>query len=276
MTLGTRPSFLNTPKRPAKPRNSGLTHVLDKGHTLSETQDLLSYVGTLIDVWKFGWGTSYLDPAVESKVAVLHEANIKACTGGTLLELAWHQGCTAELFKFAAEVGFDCLEVSNGATDMPLCDKRKLISQARKHGFEVMAEVGSKDANNTMTPADWIDEIEGDMAAGANWIVAEGRESGTVGLYDESGAVRQSLLEVLMQSDHASKIIYETPRGSQQDHLLRELGHGVNLGNIATNEVMSLEALRLGLRADTLGSMVCEEVSHQIVSGADWYARLRV
>lgn len=255
MFLGSRPTFLNLPERSAKPRRAGLTHVLDKGCTLFMTQDLLSSVADIIDVWKFGWGTSYLDPAVRPKVAALHAAHVKACTGGTLLELAWLQGRTNEFFEFAADVGFDCVEVSNGATPMPLRDKRMLISKASKLAFEVMAEVGNKDARNVMTPADWQDEIEGDVAAGANWIVAEGRESGTVGLYDATGGVRHSLLKVLEQSNNACRIIYEAPRCDQQAFLLRRLGFEVNLGNIPTNEVMSLEALRLGLRADTLGTV---------------------
>lgn len=253
MSAGTRPAFLNLPERSTKPRKAGLTHVLDKGCTLFMAHAVLSSVADLIDVWKFGWGTSYLDPAVRPKVAALHAADVKACTGGTLLEVAWLQGRTEAFFEFAAEVGFDSVEVSDGATPMPLSDKRRLISRARQLGFDVMAEVGSKNPTKTVAPADWHDEIEGDVTAGANWIVAEGRESGTVGLYDETGEVRHALLKMLEQSVHASRIIYESPRRDQQSFLIRHLGCDVNLGNIPIDEVMSLEALRLGLRADTLG-----------------------
>ena len=136
---------------------------------------------------------------------------------------------------------------------MPLGDKRQLISQARERGFEVLAEVGSKDPTKPVTPEDWLDEIEGDVAAGANWIVAEGRESGTVGLYDETGEVRRSLLHGLDQSPNAFRVIYEAPQRKQQTFLLRQLGPDVNLGNIFPEDVLGLEALRLGLRADTLG-----------------------
>ena len=253
MLAGSPPTFLKLPERSVKPRCAGLTHVLDKGCTLLTAREVLSSVGTMVDVWKFGWGTSYLDPAVRPKVAALRAAHVKACTGGTLLELAWLQGRTNEFFEFAADIGFDCVEVSDGATTMPLHDKRRLISQARKLGFEVMAEVGSKDPTKLMAPADWLDEIEGDVAAGANWIVAEGRESGTVGLYDEAGGVRHSLLKALERSANASGIIYEAPRRAQQSYLIRHLGSEVSLGNIALDDVMSLETLRLGLRADTLG-----------------------
>ncbi|MEX3010623.1 phosphosulfolactate synthase [Hoeflea sp. TYP-13] len=253
MLADPRPSFLKLKKRPPKPRSVGLTHVLDKGYTLSMTQEVLAQAADFIDIWKFGWGTSYVDPAVRSKVAELQAAGIKTCTGGTLLEVAWMQGQTEAMFQFASEVGFDCVEVSDGATEMPPSEKRKLISRACDYGFDVMAEVGSKDPAKLVTPAGWLDEIDGDVAAGASWIVAEGRESGTVGLYEGTGEVRRSLIDMLGQSPHADKIIYEAPQRAQQSFLLRLFGPKVNLGNISIDDIMSLETLRLGLRADTLG-----------------------
>ncbi|NPT54417.1 phosphosulfolactate synthase [Paraburkholderia elongata] len=260
MPAGPQATFLRLPERSVKPRRTGLTHVLDKGCTLQTTQEVLSSVAGMIDIWKFGWGTAYLDPAVRSKVIELHAAQVKACTGGTLLEVAWLQGRTEEFFSFAVDVGFDCVEVSDGATSMQVSEKRELIARARELGFVVLAEVGSKDPTRAVTPADWHDEIEGDIAAGANWIVAEGRESGTVGLYDKNGEVRESLLQVLESNAYASRIIYEAPQRAQQSFLLRHLGSEVSLGNIALDEVMGLEALRLGLRADTLGSVPGELV----------------
>ena len=259
MHLGHRPGFLKLPKRPPKPRRQGLTHVLDKGCSLRTTREVLSSIADFIDIWKFGWGSSYLDRAARAKVAQLHAAGIRTCPGGTLLEVSWLQGRTEGFFEFAAEVGFDCIEVSDGATDMPLREKRHLISEARRLGFEVLAEVGSKNPTNRMTPASWLEEIEGDLAAGANWIVAEGRESGTVGLYDEEGRVRRSLLHALERCADKAQIIYEAPQRAQQSVLLRHFGIDVNLGNIDLEDVLSLEALRLGLRADSSGMLAVQE-----------------
>jgi len=255
MLANPRPSFLRLPNRPVKPRNSGLTHVLDKGCTLMTTRQVVAQVADYIDIWKFGWGTSYLDPAVHTKVVELRAAGIRACTGGTLLELAWSQGAAEEMFQFASAMGFDCVEVSDGAVEIPSQDKRALISRAREYGFEVIAEVGSKDPEKRASPEAWLEEIEGDVTAGANWIVAEGRESGTVGLYEGSGEIRLSLFDDLENSAYAGKIIYEAPQRAQQTFLLRHLGPGANLGNILIDEVLGLETLRLGLRADTLGLM---------------------
>ncbi len=255
MTADRRPSFLQLPVRPAKPRKSGLTHVIDKGCTLASLHDVLGSVARWIDVWKFGWGSSYLDPCVRPKVAALKTARVLTCTGGTLMEIAWQQGQTEGFFDFALDIGFDCVEVSDGATAMPLDEKRRLIARARSLGFVVMAEVGSKDPARIASPDDWLEEIEGDVEAGAHWIVAEGRESGTAGLYDGSGGVRQSLVHTLARSPHARRIIYEAPQRAQQSFLLRLVGGDVNIGNVQVDEVMSLEALRLGLRADSSGTV---------------------
>lgn len=252
MSAGSRPTFLDLPQRSGKPRKAGITHVFDKGYALPVAEGILSSSAPFIDVWKFGFGTAYIDPTVRSKVTILHAANVKACTGGTLLEVAWLQGRVEEFFAFAADLDFDCVEVSDGATTIPRGEKRIMIARARELGFEVMSEVGSKDPAAVLSPSEWSAEIDADVAAGADWIVAEGRESGTVGLYDENGMVRQSLLHVLQRSRHASRIIYEAPQRAQQSFLIRQLGSEVNLGNIVIDEVMSVEALRLGLRADTL------------------------
>lgn len=252
MLADPRPSFLSLPSRSIKPRQAGLTHVIDNGVSLSATRDTLDQASGLIDIWKFGWGLSYIDPNVRVKVAELRASGVRACTGGTLMEIAWQQGKTESLLKFTAEVGFDCVEVSDGATDMPLDEKRALISRARDLGFEVLAEVGSKNPQHVMAPGLWIDEIEGDLAAGASWIVAEGRESGTVGLYDADGRARCNLIEVLCGSPHAGKFIYEAPQRAQQVFMIKHAGASVNLGNIQLGDILALESLRLGLRADTM------------------------
>ncbi|MCW5662858.1 MAG: phosphosulfolactate synthase [Piscinibacter sp.] len=247
------PGFLQLPERPARPRREGLTHVLDKGCTLGGLQDLLRTSGQWIDIWKFGWGTSYVDPQLHAKVQLLRSMGIRVCSGGTLLEIAWRQGRVDAFFEFVLDAGFDCVEVSDGAIELPPGAKRRLIERARRMGLVVLAEVGSKDPAKVAQAGDWLAEVAGDIDAGAHWIVAEGRESGTVGLYNAAGAVHQSLLSLLAASPHAARIIYEAPQRAQQSVLLHALGSNVNLGNIALDDVLGLETLRLGLRADTLG-----------------------
>ncbi len=250
---GAGPSFLTLPERPAKPRAAGLTHVLDKGYSLDRVASVLAAYSGWIDVWKLGWGTAYVEPALAEKVRLLRDHQIKPCTGGTLLEIAWLQGRVDEFFEFATWAGFECVEVSRGSTDMLLAEKNRIIRQARSLGFEVLAEVGSKNPGDLVSAFEWVAELEADLDAGADWLVAEGRESGTVGLYDAGGHLREDLLDELESAAAARSIIYEAPQRAQQAHLLRRLGPEVNLGNIALDDVMGLETLRRGLRSDTIG-----------------------
>ena len=180
------PSFLSLPPRPAKPRDSGLTHVLDKGLTPSATAEILDVVGDQIDVWKFGWGTAYVDRGLNRKISALKAHDVTSCLGGTLLEVAWSQGRAEECLAWAERCGFDAVEVSRGVVAMPLDAKRALIKGAAE-SFVVLAETGVKDTHVVLSIRQWRDEIAEDLAAGATWIITEGRESGTVGIYDSSG-----------------------------------------------------------------------------------------
>ena len=245
--------FLATPTRAQKARTTGLTHVLDKGMPLELLRSHARSVADFIDIWKFGWGTAYLDDEVAGKVVELAHNDIRACTGGTLLEIAWMQRRAVEFFDWAESVGFTTIEVSSGATAMAPDVKRSLITQASRRGFEVLAEVGSKDPAQHVSPAKWVEEICADFDAGAALVVAEGRESGTVGLYEPDGSVRVDIVEAIENLAERDRIIYEAPTRAQQVWLISNIGPHVNLGNIVLSEVLSVESLRLGLRADTIG-----------------------
>jgi phosphosulfolactate synthase len=245
------PGFLNLPARSSKPRMVGLTHVLDKGASIPELEVLATRAGAGIDLWKLGWGTAYLEPDVPEKVAALAERGIRACVGGTLLEVAWGQGRADECLSWAAEAGFPCVEVSNGAIGMPLRDKRDLIETAAAR-FVVLSEVGSKDPRAEVSASAWADEAAGDLEAGATWVLAEGRESGTVGLYEPDGNVREALVEAVVERVRLPRLIFEAPRKDQQAWFINRFGAEVSLGNIPLVDAIGLEALRLGLRADTI------------------------
>lgn len=244
--------FLSLPERTTKPRTHGLTHVLDGGIPLGATADWLRSVWPVVDVWKCGWGTAYVDPAVEEKLALLAQHHVRSCVGGTLLEVAWLQGVTEPFLEWAHALGFASVEVSNGASDMAVPEKRRLIARAAE-SFEVFAEVGSKDPDVAVSPALWAQEALGDVAAGATWVVAEGRESGAVGLYRPDGEVRKDVVDALVSELGLSRVVFEAPTRPQQAWFLRHYGSNVSLGNVAPSEALSLETLRLGLRADTLG-----------------------
>jgi phosphosulfolactate synthase len=244
------PNFLALPARAAKPRARGITHVIDRGLPLAQAADLLTANGPYVDVWKLGWGISYLDPNLAAKLDLLAGHRVLASPGGTLLEIAWAQGRAADFLDWARACGFPCVEVSAGTVTMDDAAKRDLIEQAARH-FIVLAEVGPKDPGVHLTPAQWAQAVSRDLQAGATWVLAEGRASGTVGIYDPSGAVRQEVIEAMVSVTDPGSIVFEAPRDSQQAWFVRRFGPDVNLANVDPADALGLETLRLSLRADT-------------------------
>ena len=247
----TGPGFLTLPHRSRKPRVDGLTHVLDKGMSLVAVESLIQAAGECIDIVKLGWGTAYVAGGVKEKVAVCREAGIHVCPGGTLLEICDSQGRTPEYVEWLQQLGITHVEVSNGALGMPTARKRELIRLLAGE-FTVLSECGSKDPREHVVAEHWVAEMAEDLDAGASMLIAEARESGTVGLYRPDGDVRVDLVEMLLAALPAEKIIFEAPRKDQQAWFVRRLGPVANLGNIAADEVIALETLRLGLRSDTV------------------------
>jgi phosphosulfolactate synthase len=245
------PGFLCLPERSEKPRSDGLTHVLDKGLSQVGLESLIQTAGDCIDIIKLGWGTAYVSDGVKAKVAICRSAGINICLGGTLLEICDSQGRITDYVRWLHRLGITHVEVSNGALDMPTKRKRELISMLAQE-FQVLSECGSKNPNQEVVSTAWVEEMNGDLAAGASLLIAEARESGTVGLYGSSGEVRSELVEALIADLPAPRIIFEAPRKDQQAWFIRRLGPAANLGNIPADEVIALETLRLGLRSDTL------------------------
>ena len=245
------PFRLDLPKRAGKPRRIGLTHVLDKGMPAPQVADVLASCAPYIDVWKFGWGTAYVDPGLPAKLELLAGHGILACLGGTLLEVAWAQGRVAEYLAWAHETGIPCGEVSRGAVPMGPDDKDALIRRAAAD-FMVVSEVGSKSARERSPAADWAEEVGRDLRAGATWVLAEGRESGTVGIYDDEGGVREDVIAAVADAGGIERVVFEAPSKDQQAWFIQQFGPDVNLANVSIAEVLGLETLRLGLRADTI------------------------
>jgi phosphosulfolactate synthase len=224
--------------------------VLDSGLTPWGTQAFLSQADHLVDIVKVGWGIGYVDPAMEERVGIYAEYDCPVSLGGTLLEVAALQGRVRELRDWALKVGITHVEVSNGMQALPSARKHALVRELAAD-FVVLAETGAKASDNPPVPSDWAQEMERDLDAGASWVIAEGRESGTVGLYRTDHGVREDLVSGILDRVPRDKVIFEAPDKSQQAWFIRRLGPGVNLGNIASASVLPLETLRLGLRADT-------------------------
>jgi phosphosulfolactate synthase len=244
------PDFLELPVRTEKPRASGLTHVLDKGLPVETLESLLAQTSHLVDILKVGWGIAYIDPTAKERVARCDAAGVTVSLGGTLLEIAAAQGRVDELRAWAVDLGVHAVEVSNGLECLTSAAKAALI-RSLCTDFIVLAETGAKDGHTPVVAESWLADMEADLEAGARWVIAEGRESGTVGLYDEFGRVREPLVAAIADRIPLDRVIFEAPTKDQQVWFVENLGPNTNLGNVPTSEIISLETLRLGLRADT-------------------------
>ena len=243
--------FLTLPERTTKPRESGLTHVLDKGYSLDQVRQFLEVARDYVDIVKLGWGTAAVTPNVKEKIALYHSFDIPVCFGGTFFEVCLRQNKLEEYVALVRECGMSCVEISDGTIDMDEEDKLALLRRFAKE-FRVLSEVGSKDESVVITPTRWVDSIKRELEAGAWKVITEGRESGTVGIYRPTGDVKDGLLEEIRNAFDTSQILFEAPIKKQQAWFIKQFGANVNLGNIPPDEVISVETLRVGVRGDTL------------------------
>lgn len=245
------PDFLPLPRRSRKPREAGITHVLDSGAGVRAIDDALEGCEPIIDLVKLGWGTCYVDGRAPEKIARLRQRDIKVSLGGTLFEAALITDRVGPLLDWAESLGVEIIEISSGTIEIPLPRKLELISELSRR-FVVLSEVGSKDVDIVMAPYRWVETIERELEAGAWKVVAEGRESGTAGLYRRNGEIRHGLVEEIVAAISLDRLLFEAPRTEQQAWFIRSFGPEVNLGNIGWDDVIGLETLRLGLRSDTM------------------------
>jgi len=245
---------LALPERTLKPRSRGLTLVIDNGAPPRYFEDVIEGASQLIDVVKFGWGTSVVSDMLDRKIACLNERGIAYYFGGTLFEKFLAQGQVEAYHDYCQRYGCQYVEISNGTIALTNSDKASHIRRFAQD-FHVLSEVGYKDSDRSLKlhPGQWIDYIHEDLDAGAERVITEARESGTSGIFRPDGEVRYGLIEQMLASGlDTSRLIFEAPRKDQQTYFIRRLGSNVNLANIAPADVIGLETLRLGLRSDTL------------------------
>jgi phosphosulfolactate synthase len=243
-------SLSQLPDRIKKPRNHGITMVMDKGLSIEETRNFLSIAEPYVDVVKLGFGTSYVTPNLDKKLEVYRSANIPIYFGGTLFEAFLIRGQLEDYIRICKEYGVGYIEVSDGSVDIAHQEKCKIIERLTKFGT-VLSEVGSKDAAHIIPPYKWIELMQAELNAGARYVIAEAREAGNVGIYRGTGEVREGLVQEILTKIPSEKILWEAPQKSQQLYFIELIGANVNLGNIAPNEMIALEAMRIGLRGDT-------------------------
>jgi phosphosulfolactate synthase len=238
------------PTRTPKPRNNGLTMVMDKGLSVSEAKNFLEVAGPHVDIVKLGFGTAHVTPKLRKKIEVYKEAGMNVYFGGTLFEAFLIRNQFEDYLAVCKDYEIDYMEVSDGSITIPHAEKCGYIEKMTKYGT-ILSEVGSKDAAHIMPPYKWIELMRAELEAGSTYVIAEAREAGNVGIYRGTGEVREGLVQEILTQIPAEKIIWEAPQKAQQLYFLELIGCNVNLGNIAPNEVIPLEAMRIGLRGDT-------------------------
>jgi phosphosulfolactate synthase len=249
--------LLKLPDRTAKPRQEGITHVLDRGLSVADVDSLVEVAGDYIDLVKLGWGTAVATGNLEAKLARYREHGIPVMFGGTLTELAIIQDRLDRLVAWLHELKLEHIEVSDGTINIEHDRKLELVSELARE-FTVLSEVGSKDDTRIMAPYRWVEQIEAELDAGAWKVIAEARESGSVGIFRHDGEVRMGLIDEIVHAIPPEKILFEAPRKDQQVWFVRRFGPDVNLGNVTPEDVLSLETVRVGLRSDTAVAHVDE------------------
>jgi len=248
-------------KREEKPRNYGITMVLDKGLGYENAKSLMEISGEYVDYLKFGWGTSIVHEQniIKSKVKMYQSYDIVPYTGGTLFELAYMNNKLDDFFNEAHNLGFKAIEISDGSVNIPHENKLECIDLAKSEGFEVLSEVGKKDPNldKDLTLDERIDYMEKELDAGSSLIIVESREGGkNIGIYDKSGNAKEDEINYILDNFNGDKLLWEAPNKDQQVFFILKLGNTVNLGNVSSDDITSLETLRRGLRGDTIGKIV--------------------
>ena len=247
------------PERSAKPRNSGLTMVMDKGLSIREAEDFMSVGSEYTDFVKLGFGTSLITPGFEKKILIYKKAGAIPYFGGTLFEAFIVRNMFNEYIDFLDKHEIELAEVSDGSFDIEHKRKLEYISRLAERGT-VISEVGSKKANVVFSPDEWVAMMKAELGAGSVKVIAEARESGTTGIYNEDGSINNKIISAI--ADHVSleNVLWEAPLKSQQAWFIKHFGANVNLGNIAPAEIIPLESLRLGLRGDTFFQFLPDEL----------------
>ena len=253
--LHKRFNISGIPSRPEKPREEGLTLMLDKGLAPRQVEDVLDVASDYVDLVKLGWGTAVITRELERKLEIYRSARIPVYFGGTLFEAFVLRRQLDTYRVLLQELGIEHVEVSDGSVSIPHEEKLSYIS-ALGQDFTVLSEVGSKDLEKIMPPYRWVQMIQAELEAGSWKVICEARESGTAGLYRPNGEIRSGLVDEIVDLVDQRRIIFEAPQKAQQVWFIQHSGANVNLGNIMPEEVIPLETLRLGLRADTLFEFV--------------------
>lgn len=251
MNKSSAPHYgLSLPYRTEKPRKQGLTSLHDINTTIGGLRQILEDYGSFIDIAKIGVGTALVTPRLKEKISLYHEHDIAVYFGGTLFEKFYQNNLIVEYRRLMEEFNIDWVEISCGTIDIPLATRKQIVTEFNTD-FTVVAEVGSKDSASIMPPSQWMEEIDELLSSGAEYVVTEGRNSGTAGVFRPTGEIRTGLVSDIISTFGPEPLIFEAPTTDSQVFFINQVGPNVNLGNVSPVDVLLLETQRLGLRSET-------------------------
>ena len=251
------------PERTSKPRAYGVNMIMDKGLSLHEAENMMQAAGHLVDFVKLGFGTSIVTGGLNEKISFYKNQGIRLYFGGTLFEAFLIRNDVDGFKRVLDKYKMDTVEISDGSMDMDHELKCRYISEFARN-FTVLSEVGSKRADVILSDEQWLQEMQREHQAGSSFVIAEAREAGNIGIYDSTGAAKKSLIHLITEHFDVNKILWEAPQKNQQLYFIKEFGANVNLGNIAPNEIIPLETIRLGLRGDTFFHFLPEDLKQKM------------
>jgi len=240
------------PSRPKKPREQGITMMIDWGMGLSRQQDYLDMAGEYIDLAKIPIGVSGIlrMDYLAKKLRVYHDYHVITFPGGGFLELAHQRGQLVPYLQAVVEMGYPAVEVSDNYIDLPAGEKMGIIRRAhREFGLRVLGEVGKKE--RTSDPRELIADIHNCLDAGAWKVFVEAKE-----LFQEG--FKEDLILELSASVPIEKLIFETPSTwapgvhHYDQHetwrwLVDQFGANVNIANVDPPILIELELMRQNL-----------------------------
>jgi phosphosulfolactate synthase len=246
------------PLRTSKARENGLTMMMDKGLSLRQAEDFLYSNHEHTDIIKLGFGTSIITHNIAEKIKLFQNNDMLVYAGGTLFEAFAIRKQLDDYKKYMNHIGLEMVEISDGSMSMHHDIKCEIIADFSKD-FKVISEVGSKDASVEISIENWQNWIQNELSAGSWKVITESRESGNVGIWNDDGGIKSELIDKIAKNIIVENIIWEAPKKEQQVWFIKKFGTNVNLGNIAFDEVIPLETLRLGLRGDTFNLFLQNE-----------------
>ncbi len=238
------------PDRTTKPRETGLTMMMDKGLSMKEAEAFCESSAPFTDLVKFGFGTALIAKNLKEKIKLYRDAGVEPYFGGTLFEMFAVRRLLDDYQRFVDKFGITTIEISDGSMKIDADEKVQLI-QRFAAGKRVLSEVGTKVKGVIIPNSDWVKNMKTELEAGAWKVIAEARESGTIGIYNADGSANRELIDTIIKEISVDDVLWEAPIKAQQVMFIQMVGANVNLGNIAPGEVFSMEALRLGMRGDT-------------------------